>query len=148
MGIAEIKQRVVDVATPFLQGGERVEVASQVMVGTAPVKTMAAVAVATAVVSGGTMTALFVTRKQFIVLTDRRLLFFQMNQATARPMPKLLGELPRAALSVGEVQKGILTRAFILTVAGQKRAVKLRFPLPLRHDADSIADSLRTNAAG
>lgn len=145
MGVAKIKQRVVEVATPFLQAGERVEVASQVMVGTVPVGAMAAVAVATAVVSGGAMTAVFVTAKQFIVLTDRRLLFFEMNQYTARPMPKLLGELPRAALSAGAV-KGRMTRAFVLTIAGQKRALKLRFPLPLRHDGDSIAQSLHTNA--
>jgi hypothetical protein len=123
------------------------EVPSQALVGTAVLaKTAlatAAASVATAVVSGGLIGVFFVPRKQYVVLTDRRLLFVEMNQVTGRPMPNLVGELPRSALKAGGV-RGRVTPVLIISVAGEAKGLKLRFPWPVRRDAHTIAAALGT----
>ena len=118
------------------------EVPTEAMVGTAVLtKTALASAAATAAtlaISGGLIGAFFVPRKQYVVLTDRRLLFVEQNQMTGRPMPNLIGELPRSALKTVRV-RGRLVPVVTLSVAGEAKGLKLRVPWPVRRDAYTIA---------
>ncbi|GGM33174.1 hypothetical protein GCM10011608_17080 [Micromonospora sonchi] len=145
MGAEKARQRLIDTASPLLQEGERVEVASVAIVGSVSTKNQVVSGVATAVLSGGLFTAFSVALKQYVLLTDRRLLFFEMNQLTGRPTQNVLGELPRSVLRASDVH-GRLTRVVVLTADGEATNLKLRFPWPARHDAEALAAALAAPA--
>ncbi|MFI7606050.1 hypothetical protein ACIBTV_13085 [Micromonospora sp. NPDC049366] len=141
MGAEKARQRLIATASPILQEGERVEVASVAIVGSVSTSDQVAMGVATAVLSGGLFTAFSVAVKQYVLLTDRRLLFFAMNQVTGRPTRNVLGEVPRSILRASDV-RGRLTRVVVLTADGEAADLKLRFPLPARRDAEALAAAL------
>jgi hypothetical protein len=69
------KQRLLDTAAPYLQDGEVAEIASIAMVGSLQVKRSALMAAATLAASGGVMAMYTFPVKQYVLLTDRRLIF-------------------------------------------------------------------------
>ncbi|MFC0554056.1 hypothetical protein ACFFHJ_24480 [Planotetraspora thailandica] len=142
--MSKSRQRLIEAAAESLEPGEQPEIASIAMVGSMRLKRSLALGLATAALTGGAAAAFLVPVKRYVLLTDRRLLFFEMNQLTGRPTRNLIGEIPRPAIGVVNVSVGITG---VLKVAvGAEQGLKLRFPIPARTDARRMAEALRDGA--
>ena len=141
--------RLIEVAKPFMQEDEVVEVATVVIVGSvlgASGQFGLLGAVVTAAADRSVSTEL-VPGKQYLLLTNRRLIFFAMNQATGRPVAKVNAERGRAGLMAGPPKRGLMVTTVDVAVAGAEKGIRLRFPLPARADALAIAESLANASA-
>jgi hypothetical protein len=142
MVVEKATQRLLETASPFLVEGETPEIASVAMVGPSRAKRNVALLAATLVASGGVAAVFTVPIKQYVLLTNRRLIFFAMNQTTGRPMPKVNAEIPRAGLSADLSRRGWLLTDVELTIPGDPTRLVLRFPLPARPDAYAMVASM------
>lgn len=140
-----LADRVAKAATPLLQPGETIEVATVAAVGRVPVKQQIATAAVTAAVTGlltaGTATAVLYVNKRPIVLTNRRLLILDANELTGRPRTKLLGSLSREGLRA-QHQRALLWLTYNLIDNMGRPILRLRFPVPNRKPGRRIAESL------
>lgn len=136
----KLKDRVMAVATPILEAGERIEICSVANVGTVSVKRQATTAAVVGVLSAGTVMVAVRPKKFFLALTDRRLLLFGEGMIGLEKKPAAV--LPRQLLRTGEPKKGMLTATFELSIEGQEKGMKFVFPLPARADAPVIATAL------
>jgi hypothetical protein len=78
---------------------------------------------------------------QYLLLTDRRLMCFLKHRMTGRPVPEVIGDLPRSDLRVTRF-RGRLSPIMHLAVAGDPKPLKLSFPIPARRDARLLAGAL------
>jgi hypothetical protein len=85
--------------------------------------------------------ALASTRKQFVVLTDRRLIFLPQT-FLGGPGKKVLGEVPRDQVSLAEAKMGIVSLLRVaFGTAGD--GVALTFPRVDKKNAEALAEALR-----
>ena len=136
-----LRDRITKAATPLLEAGEVVEVATVAAVGQVSVKRQVATAAITAVLTLGTVTAVTTAKKRPIALTNRRLLFLEANDLTGRPQSKLVGALSRDGLRA-QRQRALLWRKYDLIDNTGAPVVRLSFPLPNRKAGDHIATAL------
>ncbi|MFF4364504.1 hypothetical protein [Streptomyces sp. NPDC001594] len=137
------RRQTLDAVTPLLAHGESVELVTCANVGSVSVRRQVATAVVVGVFSAGTMTASVRPRQMYIVLTDRRLLFFDASTSTGRP-GRLLMDLPRPYVSAGVPRKGMLGLTLVteLVLAGQDQGLKLAFPTPCRTEGRQFTEAL------
>jgi hypothetical protein len=143
------KARLIEVASQFLQGGETIEVATYVIVGSlAGASTQGGLvgALVSSAANAGNSTKV-ASGKQYVVVTDRRLFFLGMNQFTGRPEAKVTAEVSRAGLATTNVKRGMFVTKMLVTPAGADRGIRLQFPLPSKADALVIAKSLTAASA-
>jgi hypothetical protein len=129
-------------AAPQLQAGEQIEISAYCNVGTVSVKRMVATAAVVAVATAGIFTAVVHPRKTYLALTTSRLLFFDVNSATGRP-GKLLFTLPREAVAVADVNKGLIALKVEIAIAGQDKGLRLAFPTIAKKDGKLVASALQ-----
>lgn len=141
------KRQTFEAATPLLSEGERVELITCANVGSVSARRKVATAVVVGLASAGTLIASVRPRQMYIVLTDRRLLFFDASTSTGRP-GQMLMNFPRTYASAGVPSKGMfgLTLVTELALAGQDRGLKLAFPTPCRAEGRQLAESLTAQA--
>src|SRR5689334_24531037 len=85
--------------------------------------------------------ALIKTNKQFVVVTNRRLIFLTQT-FMGGPGKKFLGEVPRDQVSLAEVKMGMVSLVRIaFGHAGD--GVALTFPLQDKRNAEELAAALR-----
>jgi hypothetical protein len=132
--------RLMDLVTPILRDGERVEIACTPNVGTVSVKRQLTTAAVAGLATGGLLMVAVRPKTRYAVLTDQRLLFFDMA-STGRPAAPLVAELPRAALTSSGF-KSALKATFHISIEGDTKSLKMEFPFPGRHDARQLADAL------
>ena len=132
--------RLMDLVTPVLRQGESVEFVCTPNVGTVSVKRQMTTAAVVGVATGGLLLVAVRPKTRYAVLTDQRLLFFDMA-ATGRPAPPLVADLPRAALTSSGF-KSALKVTFHISIEGDPKSLKMEFPFPGRHDARRLADAL------
>ncbi|GAA0234212.1 hypothetical protein [Cryptosporangium japonicum] len=90
---------------------------------------------------GGVGAAVLMARKeQFVVLTDRRLIFLQQTMLGG-PGKKVLGEVPRHHVSLVEAQIGLFT-LLRLAFGNQGDGVALTFPRQDKRNAVALAEAL------
>ncbi|MEU1311356.1 hypothetical protein ABZ419_21040 [Streptomyces cinnamoneus] len=137
------RRQTFEAVTPMLAPGERVDLITCANVGTVSVRRQVATAALVGVFSGGTMMATVRPRQMYLVLTDRRLLFFDAATTTGKP-GKLLIELSRPYVAAGPARKGMLGLTLIteLALAGQAEGLKLTFPKPCRADGRQLVGLL------
>ncbi|MEU6896155.1 hypothetical protein ABZ934_31305 [Streptomyces sp. NPDC046557] len=137
------KRQTFEAASPLLFQGETVELITCANVGSVSVRRQVATAVVVGLVSAGTMMATVRPRQMYVVLTDRRLLFFDASTSTGKP-GRLLMDFPRPHVSAGVPRKGMfgLTVVTELVVAGHDRGLKLAFPTPCRAEGRTLAEAL------
>jgi hypothetical protein len=129
------RRKLMELAQPYLQQGERVEVVSVAKMGKVPVKrnvgaagaTMAAAAVVGALGGGAVVGMAFVQKEAYIMLTDRQVLLFAGDPSTGGPR-KYLASIPRGAVTTSVLKDGLLFLKVRLDVAGTNQAVRLTFP--------------------
>ncbi len=142
MGLkGRVVRRINTAVEPILEPGETVEVAAVAQLGKVTARKQVAVAAAAIVISGGMMGAFVVQRKAGIVLTSRRLLVLEANQATGRFTGKVLTAVTRDQLRA-RPSRSLLTLAYEITDTEGTAAVRLSFPLPYRNEARAIAAAL------
>lgn len=84
--------------------------------------------------------ALMSNRKQFVVLTDRRLIFLTQT-FLGGPGKTILGEVPREQVSLAEVKMGVVSLVRI-AFGGPGNGVALTFPRVDKKNAESLAAAL------
>jgi hypothetical protein len=136
-----LQDRIKKAATPLLEPGEVIEVATVAAVGKVSAKRQIATAAITAIVTAGTVTAVAYAPKRPMVLTNRRLLFLDANDLTGRPQEKLVGELNREGLRA-QRQRALLWLKYDLIDNSGAAVVRLSFPVPARKAGNQIASAL------
>ena len=94
--------------------------------------------------AGALGAALVTTRKQFVVVTDRRLIFLAQT-FMGGPGKKVLGEVPRDRVSLAEEKMGIVSLLRI-SFGAPGDGVALTFPRVDKKNAESLAAALRDPA--
>ena len=136
-----LSDRVAKAATPLLEPGETIEVATVAAVGKVSLKRQVATAAVTAVLTAGMVTAVTYAQKRPVVLTNRRLLFLDFNNLTGKPLEKLVGQVPREGLRA-QRDRALLWLAYNLIDGSGAPVLRLSFPLPNRNAGRQIAESL------
>ena len=127
---------------PILQAGEQPVAATRTVVGKfssgrlSPLLKQALVAEG----AGALGAALSKSSKQFVVLTDRRLIFLSQT-FLGGPGKKVLGEVPREQISLAETKFGVVT---LLRIAfgAPGDGVALTFPRVDKKNAEAFAAAL------
>jgi hypothetical protein len=139
----KLQTRAFERVTPLLQPGEQPVAATRAVVGKFTSGRLGAVASQTLIQGGAGAIggALASNKKQFVVLTDRRLIFLSQT-FMGGPGKKVIGEVPREQVSLAETKMGVVSLlriAFGTTGDG----VALTFPLIDKKNAESLAAALQ-----
>jgi hypothetical protein len=141
----KLQERAFVNVEPFLRAGEKPVVAARAMVGKFGSGRLGAVALQGVVLEGGgavLAATLAATRKQYVVVTDRRLIFLPQT-ILGGPGKKLLGEVPRNAVSLVEAKWGIVSLLRV-SFGAESAGVALTFPRVDRKNAEALAAVLPT----
>jgi len=133
---AKLEQQLLAVAKPVLLDREQVQLMTFARVGSVSAKRKLATAATAAALTGGILIVNVRPRGMYVVLTDRRLLFFDGDKASLGRPGKHLMTLPREQITAS-APKGKafgLAVQVELTVAGQDKNLKILFPKPSRED--------------
>lgn len=140
----KLQTRAFEQVAPVLQSGEQPVVATRAMVGKFSSSRLGTV-VSQAVLleAGGALlgAALASTRKQFVVLTNRRLIFLSQT-FLGGPGKKVLGEVPSEQVSLAEAKMGVVS-LLRLEFGTPGDGVALTFPRVDKKNAESLAEALR-----
>jgi hypothetical protein len=134
------RARLMELVTPVLSQGERVELVCTPNVGSVSIKRQVATAAIVGIATAGMLSVAVRPKTRYAVLTDQRLLFFDMA-ASGRPSLPLVAALPRQALASSQF-KSALKASFLISIEGDPKSLKMEFPFPGRHDARQLADAL------
>ncbi|GAA3209712.1 hypothetical protein ACFO1B_51800 [Dactylosporangium siamense] len=139
----KLQTRAFDQVAPMLQPGEQPLVATRAMVGKFSAGRLGAVVSQALVVEGAGLlgAALASTGKQFVVLTNHRMIFLSQT-FMGGPGKNVLGEVPRAQLSLAEVKMGIVS-LLRLSFGTPGDGVALTFPRVDKKNAESLAAALQ-----
>jgi hypothetical protein len=145
----KLQTRAFEQVTPILQSGEQTITATRAVVGKLSSGRLGAVASQSLVSGGGALGAalgggLASTKKQFVVLTDRRLIFLSQT-FMGGPGKKVLGEVPREQVSLAEAKMGVVS---LLRIAfgAEGDGVALTFPRVDKKNAEALAAALQPTA--
>jgi hypothetical protein len=138
----KLETRAFENVAPILQPGEQPVVGTRAMVGKFASGRLGAVARQGVVLAGGGAVgaSLARNRKQFVVLTDRRLIFLAQTMLGG-PGKKVLGEVPREELTLAETKSGVVTLLRV-SFGSAGDGVALTFPRVDKKNAESLAAAL------
>jgi hypothetical protein len=138
-----LQTRAFERVTPILRPGEQPVTATRAVVGKFSSGRLGAVVgqALTLEAVGAVGAALASNRKQFVVLTNRRLIFLAQT-FLGGPGAKVLGEVPIEQVSLAETKMGIVS---LLRVAFGTLGdgVALTFPRVDKKNAEALAAALR-----
>jgi hypothetical protein len=139
----KLQTRAFEHVAPILHAGERPLVATRAVVGAFSASRLGTV-VAQGIVLGGAGSAaaaiLATSKKQFVVLTDRRVIFLSQT-FLGGPGKQVVGELPREQVMLAEATLGLVS---VLRLAfAQGDGVSLTFPRVDKKNADALAQALQ-----
>jgi hypothetical protein len=139
----KLQTRAFEQVTPMLQPGEQPLVATRAMVGKFSAGRLGTVVSQAVIVEGGGLlgAALASTGKQFVVLTNHRMIFLSQT-FLGGPGKNVLGEVPRSQLSLAEVKMGIVS-LLRLSFGTPGDGVALSFPRVDKKNAESLAAALQ-----
>jgi hypothetical protein len=140
----KLQTRAFEQVAPILQPGEQPITATRAMVGKFSSGRLGAVATQALILEGGGAllgAALAAKRKQFVVLTDRRLIFLSQT-FLGGPGKNVTGEVPREHVSLAEVKMGIVSLVRI-AFGAPGDGVALTFPRVDKKNAESLAAALQ-----
>ncbi|SCE66226.1 hypothetical protein GA0074696_0087 [Micromonospora purpureochromogenes] len=139
----KLQTRAFEHVTPILQSGEQPVVATRAMVGKFSSGRLRPIVSQAMRFEGGALlgAALAATSKQFVVLTNRRLIFLEQT-FLGGPGKKVLGEVPREQVSLAEAKIGVVS-LLRLAFGTPGDGVALTFPRIDKKNAESLAEALR-----
>ncbi|WP_431678505.1 hypothetical protein [Kitasatospora sp. KL5] len=141
------REQLLKAAAPLLIADEHVEFATLTKVGSVSAARRLATTAVVGVLTAGTVTAIASPRPAYLALTDRRLLFFDVDQLSGRPA-KLLMAIDRGAVTASPAAKaafGLLLTSQ-LSIAGEERGLKLTFATAFRADGRELLGRLPVTA--
>jgi hypothetical protein len=143
----KLQTRAFEQVTPILQSGEQPIAATRAVVGKFSSGRLGAAVSQALIQSGGGAVgaALASTKKQFVVLTNRRLIFLSQT-FMGGPGKKVLGEVPREQVSLAEAKMGVVS-LLRLAFGSPDDGVALTFPRVDKKNAESLAAALRQTPA-
>jgi hypothetical protein len=139
----KLQTRAFEQVAPILQSGEQPVTATRALVGKFGSGRLGAVVTQGLILEGGGLVgaALASTRKQFVVLTNRRMIFLSQT-FMGGPGKKVLGEVPREQVSLAEAKMG--TVSLVRVAFGTPGdGVALTFPRVDKKNAESLAEALQ-----
>jgi hypothetical protein len=139
----KLQTRAFAVVAPILQAGEQPVVAARAMVGAFSASRFGTVFThGVALAGGGSATAstLADTEKQFVVVTNRRVIFLPQTYLGG-PGRKILGALPRTHVSLAEATMGFVSLLRLAFADGG--GLSLTFPRQDKKNAESLAAAMR-----
>jgi hypothetical protein len=127
---------------PLLQAGEQPIAATRALVGKFSSSRYGAVVSQALIMEtvGALGSALTTKRKQFVVLTDRRLIFLTQT-FMGGPGKRILGEVPRDQVSLAEVKWGVVSLVRV-AFGADGDGVALTFPRVDKKKAETFAAAL------
>ncbi len=143
----KLQTRAFEIVAPHLQPGEQPVTATRVAVGKFSASRYgqavilggtAAAAGALGAVAGSTLTA---NKKQFVVVTDRRLIFLKQT-FMGGPGTQILGEVPRDQVSLAEAKIGVVSQLRI-AFGTEGDGISVTFPRIDKKNAEALAAALR-----
>jgi hypothetical protein len=137
-----MEERLMDVVTPFLEGGEQPIMSTCATMGAHSVGTITRGAVRQSVSTLGTSFTLHMPKRFFLVLTNRRLLFVDSHESSGRPLPHVAAHLPRHGLRLTPLRGGGLMKCFHVTAPDGRPITQVNFAMPQRGDAARLATVL------
>ena len=143
----KLETRAFEQVKPILQPGEQPVAAARAVVGKFSSGRLGAIATQTLIQQGGAVGAALAAsnNKQFVVLTDRRLIFLSQT-FMGGPGKKVLGEVAREHVSLAEAKMGVVSLLRIAFGAAGD-GVALTFPRIDKKNAESLAAALRQTQA-
>jgi hypothetical protein len=139
----KLQNRAFDRVASMLRPGERPVTATRTTVGKFSSGRLGSVVgqALTMEAIGAVGAALVSTRRQFVVLTDQRLIFLAQT-FLGGPGAKVLGEVPADQVSLAETKMGVVS---LLRVAfgAAGDGVALTFPRVDKKNAEALAAALR-----
>lgn len=137
----KLQTRAFEQVTPMLQSGEQPVAATRAIVGKFSSGRLGAVVSQTLGHQGALGAALASNKKkQFVVLTDHRLIFLSQT-FMGGPGKKVLGEVPRDQVSLAETKMGVVS-LLRLAFGPEGDGVALTFPRVDKKNAESLAAAL------
>ncbi len=138
----KLQTRAFQQVASMLQPGEQPVAATRAVVGKIPAGRIGAVTTQSLAQSGGLVGAALggTTGKQFLVVTDRRLIFLSQT-FMGGPGKKVIGEVPREQVSLAEVKMGIVSLVRI-AFGTEGDGVALTFPRVDKKNAEALAATL------
>ncbi|MEV4494350.1 hypothetical protein AB0J84_01400 [Micromonospora arborensis] len=138
----KLQARAFEQVAPILQPGERPITATRAMVGSFSASRLGTVVTQGLIgaAAGATGAALARTKKQFLVLTDQRLIFLPQT-FFGGPGVGVLGEVPREHVALAEAKIGIVS-LLRLAFGGAGDGVTLTFPRVDKKNAEALAAAL------
>jgi hypothetical protein len=135
-----LQTRAFERVTQMLQPGEEPIVAARAQVGQFSSGRFGAVVKGGLALQGGMAAAVLANRQQFVVLTDRRLIFLAQT-IFGGPGRKVLGEVPREHVALAEATIGVVSLVRI-AFGAQGDGVALTFPRVDQKNAKALAAAL------
>ncbi|WP_433553131.1 hypothetical protein ACQP08_07295 [Micromonospora zamorensis] len=138
----KLQARAFERVAPILKPGERPVTATRAMVGSFSASRLGTALTQGLIqaAAGATGAALARTKKQFIVLTDQRLIFLPQT-FLGGPGTGVLGEVPREHVALAEAKMGLVS-LLRLAFGGAGDGVSLTFPRVDRKNAEALAAAL------
>ncbi|PYC65373.1 hypothetical protein C7C45_28860 [Micromonospora arborensis] len=138
----KLQARAFEQVAPILQPGERPITATRAMVGSFSASRLGTVVTQGLIgaAAGATGAALARTKKQFLVLTDQRLIFLPQT-FFGGPGVGVLGEVAREHVALAEAKIGIVS-LLRLAFGGAGDGVTLTFPRVDKKNAEALAAAL------
>jgi hypothetical protein len=137
------ERQLLQAAGPLLSQGERAELTGLAKIGSVSVKRRVLTTALVGALSAGTVIAIAQPRPMYFVLTDQRLLFFDVGRTAGKPGKQLMA-LPRELLSVAPLGKALLGLGLqtTLSVQGQETGLKMVFVPATKSDGRALAGRL------
>ncbi|GAA2615226.1 hypothetical protein [Paractinoplanes durhamensis] len=139
----KLQTRAFEKAGPILQQGETPIVATRAMVGKFSSGRFSVVAQQGLLTgAGGALLSHDLTKakKQFVVVTDRRLIFLPQT-FMGGPGDKILGEVPRETVTLAETKWGVVS-LLRLAFGTEGDGISLTFPRVDKKNAEALAKAL------
>jgi hypothetical protein len=139
-----LQQQLRAVAKPALQDQEQVQLMTFARVGSVSAKRKLATAAVVGALTAGILIVNVRPRGMYIVLTDRRILFFDGDISAGGRPGKHLMTVPRDLVTVSEPKgKGFgLAIQIELAIAGQDKDLRILFPKPSKEEGRQFTDLL------
>ncbi|GAA0580353.1 hypothetical protein GCM10010172_76680 [Paractinoplanes ferrugineus] len=140
----KLQTRAIEQVAHMLQPGEVAILATRAMVGTFDSGRFGAVAregLLNAGVGSVATRRLLQAKKQFIIVTNRRLIFIPQG-FLGRPGKEILSDVPREIVSLAEFKTGVVSLVRI-AFGTQGEGLALTFPRVDKKNAEALAQALQ-----
>ncbi|MGB6453033.1 MAG: hypothetical protein WBH47_00955 [Streptosporangiaceae bacterium] len=134
------QEQLLQIVTPVLWDGERVELMTAARVGRPRRRKQFLVFAISSILTLGMLTLFVVAKSYFVVLTNKRLMFFYVQRSRSRLQAGPAMQLPRAHLTATK-PRSRLAVTFRVTQRGEP-PLKLAFGQPMRRDAMELASAI------